>query len=46
MQDYVKAYEVVKKMLDSDSYNKSIVPLFCSVLIELKKIGELYYLAH
>lgn len=33
-------------MLDDDSYNVSVVPLFCAVLTELKKVGELYYLAH
>ena len=46
MQDYGKAYEIVKKMLENDTYNKNIVPLFCALLIELKKVGELYYLAH
>ena len=33
-------------MLEEDTYNVSIVPLFCAVLNELKKVGELYYLAH
>ena len=33
-------------MLDEDSYNVNIVPLFCAVLTELRKVGELYYLAH
>ena len=33
-------------MLDDDSYNVRVVPLFCAVLTELRKVGELYYLAH
>ena len=33
-------------MLEDDSYNVSIVPIFCALLTELKKVGELYYLAH
>ena len=33
-------------MLDDDSYNVRVVPLFCAVLTELKRVGELYYLAH
>lgn len=45
-QNYDKAYEIVKKMLEEDTYNVNIVPLFCAVLNELKKVGELYYLAH
>ena len=45
-QNCSRAYEIVKKMLDDDSYNVSVVPLFCAVLTELKKVGELYYLAH
>lgn len=45
-QNYDRAYEFVKKMLEEDSYNVSVVPLFCAVLTELKKVGELYYLAH
>lgn len=32
--------------MDQDFYYVQIVPLFCSVLIELNKVGELYYLAH
>ena len=37
---------MVKKMLDDDSYNVAVVPLFCAILTEMKKVGELYYLAH
>lgn len=46
MQSYDKSYEIVKKMLEEDSYNVTVVPLFCALLTELKKVGELYYLAH
>ena len=45
-QNYTKAYEIVKKILDDDSYYVSVVPLYCAVLTELRKVGELYYLAH
>lgn len=45
-QNFTKAYEIIKNIMDSDFYFVSIVPLYCSVLIELNKIGELYYLAH
>jgi len=37
---------VIKKILDDDSYYSQVVPLYCAVLAELKKVGELYYLAH
>ena len=33
-------------MLDEDSYNTNVVPLYCAILTEMKKVGELYYLAH
>jgi hypothetical protein len=45
-QNYLKAYEIVKSIIDKDFYFVSVVPLYCSVLIELNKVGELYYLAH
>lgn len=45
-QNYDKAYDIVKRMLEDDSYNVSVVPIFCALLTELKKVGELYYLAH
>ena len=44
--NFAKAHEVIKKILDDDSYYIQVVPLYCSVLDELKKVGELYYLAH
>ena len=45
-QNFTKAYEIIKNVVDQDFYYVSIVPLYCSVLIELNKVGELYYLAH
>lgn len=45
-QNFSKAYEILKKMMDEDPYYVDIVPLYCSVLIELDKQGEHYYLAH
>ena len=33
-------------MVEADFYYVNIVPLYCAVLIELNKVGELYYLAH
>lgn len=37
---------MVKQMVDEDFYNLNMVPLYCSILNELGKVGELYYLAH
>lgn len=45
-QNYQKAYEIIKQIIDEDFYNLQIVPLYCSILNELDKVGELYYLAH
>jgi hypothetical protein len=45
-QNFVKAHEIIKKILDEDFYYVSVVPLYCAVLTELRKVGELYYLAH
>jgi len=45
-QNFDKAYDIVKKMLEEDCYNVGVVPLYCAILNELKKVGELYYLAH
>ena len=36
----------MKAVVDSDFYYVQIVPLYCAILIELGKVGELYYLAH
>jgi anaphase-promoting complex subunit 6 len=45
-QNYQKAYEIIKNMIEEDFYYLNIVPLYCSILNELNKVGELYYLAH
>jgi anaphase-promoting complex subunit 6 len=37
---------VIKAVVEADFYYVHIVPLYCAVLIELNKVGELYYLAH
>ena len=37
---------MIKSVIEQDFYFVSIVPLYCSVLIEMNKVGELYYLAH
>ena len=42
----MKAHEIIKNILDIDQYSTRVVPLFCAVLTELSKIGELYHLAH
>jgi hypothetical protein len=36
----------VKSIIDDDFYYLRAVPIFCATLIELNKIGELYFLAH
>jgi hypothetical protein len=45
-QNYARAYEVIKAVVECDFYFVPIVPMYCAVLIELNKVGELYYLAH
>lgn len=45
-QNFSLAYEIIRKLSDEDPFFVEIVPLHCSVLIELEKQGELYYLAH
>ena len=45
-QNFVKAHETIKKILNEDFYNTTVVPLYCAVLTELQKVGDLYYLAH
>ncbi len=46
MQNVEKAYEIVKKISDNDFYFVEAVPLYTAILIELNKVGELYYMAH
>mmetsp|Transcript_4306 Transcript_4306/g.7272 ORF Transcript_4306/g.7272 Transcript_4306/m.7272 type:complete len:103 (+) Transcript_4306:572-880(+) len=45
-QQYQKAFQVLKKMLDDDPYHNEMVQLYCCVLIELGFQGELYHIAH
>lgn len=45
-QKFGKAHEIVKEIIDEDPFFVEVVPIFCSILIELDKQGELYYLAH
>ena len=45
-QNYQKAFDLIKSIADEDFYFLKVVPLYCSILIELGKVGELYYLAH
>lgn len=45
-QNVHKAYEIVKKISETDFYFVNAVPLYTAILIELNKVGELYYLAH
>lgn len=45
-RDYVNAYEKLKKINDEDFYKIDVVPMLCSCMIELNKVGEIYYLAH
>jgi len=45
-RDYLNAYNKLKKISDDDFYKLDIIPMYCSCMIELNKVGELYYLAH
>jgi anaphase-promoting complex subunit 6 len=45
-QRFQQCYQTLKTIADDDPYFTDIVPLYCSVLIELGKQGELYYIAH
>jgi len=36
----------MKRILDKDYFYISAVPLYCSCLVEMEKVGELYYHAH
>jgi hypothetical protein len=45
-RDYLNSYIKLKKINDEDFYKLDIVPMYCSSMIELNKVGELYYLAH
>ena len=45
-QQLKKAYDCIKKIIDEDSYYLAIMPLFCAILVELNKKGDLYHIAH
>jgi hypothetical protein len=45
-RDYVNAYNKLKKINDEDFYKLDLIPMYCSCMIELNKVGELYSLAH
>jgi hypothetical protein len=45
-RDYTNAYNKLKKINDDDFYKFDIICMYCSCMIELNKIGELYSLAH
>jgi hypothetical protein len=45
-RDYINTFEKLKKINDEDFYKIDLIPMYCSCMIELNKIGELYYLAH
>lgn len=43
---FKKAYDCSKKIIDEDSYYLAVIPLFCAILIEMNKKGDLYHIAH
>ncbi len=45
-RDYTNAYNKLRKINEDDFYKFDIIPMYCSCMIELNKIGELYSLAH
>jgi anaphase-promoting complex subunit 6 len=45
-RDYINTYNKLKKINDEDFYKLDVIPMYCSCMIELNKIGEIYYLAH
>ena len=45
-RDFNNAYLLLKKLNEDDFYNLKIIPMLCSCLIELDKVGDLYPLAY
>ena len=43
---FKKAYDCSKKIIDEDSYYLAVIPLFCAILVEMNKKGDLYHVAH
>ena len=45
-RDYTNTFNKLKKINEEDFYNLEIIPMLCSCMIELNKVGELYSLAY
>ena len=45
-RDYINTFNKLKKINDDDFYNLEIIPMLCSSMIELNKIGDLYSLSY
>lgn len=45
-RDYINTYNKLKKLNEEDFYKLDIIPMLCSCMIELNKIGEIYSLAY
>ena len=45
-RDYTNTFNKLRKINEEDFYNLEIIPMLCSCMIELNKVGELYSLAY
>ena len=45
-RDYTNTFNKLRKIKEEDFYNLEIIPMLCSCMIELNKVGELYSLAY
>ena len=45
-RDYINTFNKLKKINEDDFYNLEIIPMLCSSMIELNKIGDLYSLSY
>jgi len=45
-RDYINTFNKLKKINEDDFYNLEIIPMLCSTMIELNKIGDLYSLSY
>ena len=43
---FLNYFNCISHGCNNDFFFVQVVPLYCSILIELNKVGELYYLAH
>ena len=41
-----KAFAITKQITDQDFYFVKAIPLYVAILIDMNKLGDLYYLAH